>query len=77
MKRSRDLGLRLLAATVLGVAAAGAMADSRLLLRAPGAEVRMDGELRCSGTAEITVTDVLASNGVIHGIDAVLTPPAT
>ncbi len=40
------------------------------------AELTLDGETLKINNATITTTDVLASNGIIHVIDAVLVPPA-
>jgi uncharacterized surface protein with fasciclin (FAS1) repeats len=35
----------------------------------------MDGKVYLNGTVEVTVTDIAASNGIIHVINAVLLPP--
>ena len=35
----------------------------------------MDGKVYLNDTVEVIITDVKASNGVIHVIDAVLLPP--
>jgi transforming growth factor-beta-induced protein len=37
----------------------------------------MDGKVYLNDTAEVTATDVMASNGVIHVIDQVILPPAS
>jgi transforming growth factor-beta-induced protein len=37
----------------------------------------VDGAVRLNDTANVVVTDIVASNGIIHVIDAVLIPPAT
>lgn len=34
-----------------------------------------DGNVMLNGTSQVIVTDVMASNGVIHAIDSVLLPP--
>jgi uncharacterized surface protein with fasciclin (FAS1) repeats len=36
----------------------------------------MDGKVYLNGTAQVTATDITASNGVIHVIDQVILPPA-
>jgi uncharacterized surface protein with fasciclin (FAS1) repeats len=35
-----------------------------------------DGKVYLNDTAQVTATDVMASNGVIHVIDQVILPPA-
>ena len=40
------------------------------------AELTLDGETLMINNANVTTTDVAASNGIIHVIDAVLVPPA-
>ena len=37
--------------------------------------VTVDGGVKLNGSANVIITDVAASNGVIHAIDAVLLPP--
>ena len=37
--------------------------------------VTVDGGVKLNGTSNVIITDVAASNGVIHAIDAVLLPP--
>ena len=41
------------------------------------AELTLDGDTLMINNANVTTTDVTASNGIIHVIDAVLTPPNT
>jgi transforming growth factor-beta-induced protein len=55
-------------------------AEARTLERAPtvhGSEIRIrrEGDQLRMNEATVRVTDILASNGVIHGIDRVLMPP--
>lgn len=38
-------------------------------------EVSVDGDTVMIGSATVTTTDIMASNGVIHAIDSVLLPP--
>ncbi len=38
--------------------------------------VKVEGSAVMINTAKVTATDIIASNGVIHVIDAVLLPPA-
>jgi len=46
-------------------------------LQGSSVAITVDGEtVRLAGTAQITETDIEASNGVIHVIDSVLFPPA-
>ena len=37
----------------------------------------VDGTVVLNGTANVVITDVMASNGVIHVIDAVILPPSS
>jgi transforming growth factor-beta-induced protein len=36
----------------------------------------VDGQVFLNDTVQVIITDIMASNGVIHVIDGVLTPPA-
>jgi uncharacterized surface protein with fasciclin (FAS1) repeats len=50
--------------------------DSAATLAGPDIGFRMEGDSVFANDAQITQVDVLASNGVIHVVDAVLLPPA-
>ena len=50
--------------------------ESAATLAGPEIGFRMDGDSVFANDAQITQVDVLASNGVIHVVDAVLLPPA-
>lgn len=50
--------------------------DSAETLAGPDIGFRMEGDSVFANDAEVVQTDVLASNGVIHVVDAVLLPPA-
>lgn len=50
--------------------------DAAETLAGPEIGFRMDGDSVFANDAQITQVDVLASNGVIHVVDAVLLPPA-
>jgi uncharacterized surface protein with fasciclin (FAS1) repeats len=43
----------------------------------PIAIVVKDGTVYLNDTAQVTATDIVASNGVIHVIDQVILPPAS
>ena len=53
--------------------------DGQSVATVNGAEVTItvEGETVRVNDATVTTTDVRASNGIIHVIDAVLTPPAS
>lgn len=53
--------------------------DGEMVTTANGAQIAVsvvDGKVMLNGTVEVVTTDILACNGVIHVIDAVLVPPA-
>ena len=51
--------------------------DSVETLQGESIDIAVDGDtVTLNGTATVTQTDIEASNGTIHVIDAVLTPPA-
>ena len=50
--------------------------DSAPSLAGPDIGFRLEGDAVFANDSEITQADVLASNGVIHVVDAVLLPPA-
>ncbi|NNL71253.1 MAG: CHRD domain-containing protein, partial [Acidimicrobiia bacterium] len=57
-------------ATIAGLTAATTLQGSDVTIEV------VDGEVILNGTATVIVTDVPASNGIIHAIDMVLMPPA-
>jgi uncharacterized surface protein with fasciclin (FAS1) repeats len=68
---------RLLAADVLAaVEAGGGVATVETVNGAPITVEVVDGNVVLNGIATVVMTDVEASNGVIHVIDAVILPPA-
>ena len=67
---------KLLAADVLAaVEAGGGTAEVETVNGAPITVEVVDGNVVINGTATVTMTDLEAGNGVVHVIDAVLTPP--
>ncbi|CAN5887473.1 fasciclin domain-containing protein [soil metagenome] len=67
---------KLLAADVLAaVEAGGGTAEVETVNGAPITVEVVDGNVVINGTATVTMTDLEAVNGVVHVIDAVLTPP--
>ena len=61
---------KVLAADVVGLTSATSVQGSDI-----GIEV-VDGGVVLNGSANVIATDVDASNGVVHVIDAVILPPA-
>lgn len=59
-----------MAAQVTGMSSATSVEGS------PIAITVKDGKVYLNGTAQVTTTDVAASNGVIHIIDSLILPPA-
>ncbi len=57
------------AATVTTLHEATTVEGSKILIKVDG------GKVVLNGTSHVTVTDIAASNGVIHVIDTVLMPP--
>ncbi len=51
------------------------MSEATTVQGSPIAITVVDGKVMLNGTTTVTATDVAASNGVIHVIDAVLMPP--
>lgn len=67
----------LLAAAVLEAVEAGG--GEALVTTVNGADIAVtvvDGMVMLNGVATVTMTDLMAGNGVVHVIDAVLLPPA-
>lgn len=67
----------LLAADVLAaIEAGGGMAEVETVNGAPIMVEVVDGNVVINGTATVVMTDLVAGNGVVHVIDAVILPPA-
>ena len=49
--------------------------DSAMTVQGDAVSIEVDGDMVMVGGARVLVTDIEASNGTIHVIDAVLTPP--
>ena len=49
--------------------------DSAMTVQGDAVSIEVDGDVVTVGGARVLVTDIEASNGTIHVIDAVLTPP--
>jgi uncharacterized surface protein with fasciclin (FAS1) repeats len=60
-----------LAADVVGLASATTVQGEDIAIAV------VDGTVVLNGTANVVITDVMASNGVIHVIDAVILPPSS
>ena len=78
LKDPKALGNILLYHVVPGEVKAAAVKDGLVAKTLQGSPVTfkvMDGKVMING-ANIVATDVMASNGVIHVIDAVILPPA-
>ena len=58
------------------VEAGGGTAEVETVNGTPLSLEVVDGNVVINGTATVTTTDLEAGNGVVHVIDAVLTPPA-
>lgn len=68
---------KLLAADILAaVEAGGGTAEVETVNGAPITVEVVDGNVVINGTTTVTMTDLEAGNGVVHVIDAVLTPPS-
>jgi uncharacterized surface protein with fasciclin (FAS1) repeats len=66
----------LLAGDVLAaVEAGGGSATVETVNGAPITVTVVDGEVMLNGTATVTAVDLVAGNGVVHVIDAVILPP--
>jgi uncharacterized surface protein with fasciclin (FAS1) repeats len=74
---SETLTSILLYHVVMGEMRAESVVMSSLIETAMGSDVRvtLDGDSVMIGSASIVTTDIEASNGIIHVIDAVITPP--
>lgn len=59
-----------LAADVVGLTSAESVQGSPIAISV------MDGKVYLNETAQVTATDIMASNGVIHVIDQVILPPS-
>lgn len=59
------------AATVVGLSSATTVQGSPVTIRV------VDGGVVLNGSVNVIITDIVASNGIIHVIDAVLLPPAS
>ncbi len=62
---------KVLAADVVGLSSATTVQGSDISIEV------VDGSVILNGSATVTATDVAASNGVIHVIDAVILPPTS
>jgi transforming growth factor-beta-induced protein len=58
------------AATVVGLTEATTLNGAKIMIEV------VDGSVILNGDVKVTVTDIVACNGVIHVIDGVLLPPA-
>jgi uncharacterized surface protein with fasciclin (FAS1) repeats len=58
------------AATVVGLTTATTVNGADVAIAV------VDGKVILNGNAEVIITDIMASNGIIHVIDAVILPPA-
>lgn len=65
-----------LSGAVDGATATGLAGTSITMQNNKAAMLTLDGDTLQINNANITTTDIMASNGIIHVIDAVLTPPA-
>lgn len=67
----------LLAADVLAaIEAGGGVAEVETVQGAPITVELVDGNVVINGVATVIMTDLVAGNGVVHVIDAVILPPA-
>jgi uncharacterized surface protein with fasciclin (FAS1) repeats len=62
---------KVLAADVVGLASATTVQGEDIAIAVE------DGTVVLNGSANVVTTDVMASNGVIHVIDAVILPPSS
>ena len=74
-----DLTQILLYHVVEGVVDAAAVTGLESAMTVQGEEITIaveDGAVILNGTTEVIITDIVASNGIIHVIDSVLLPPS-
>jgi len=77
LPENKDVLVQILTYHVVGakVMAADVAAGDVASVEGSPITITVDGGVKLNGSANVTATDVAASNGVIHVIDAVILPP--